>query len=171
MKLIQVFLSLFYVIIFTSCNDKSNMVGINLFSIVYYKKLDNSNLLNIERDTNSNYVISIMDSLQGYLNSINGCGNCNIDSTDNPLIAMNFSNSTTIFIIEAGINGSTYGATNLFIIWQDQNWKTWEIYRVPFTKYNFNDIDKDGIDEIIEYKPNQDSVIYNFNNGLLIQYR
>jgi hypothetical protein len=155
-------------IINVSCtNTISSSVSLNSFS----QKIDSVYCLNIVVDSNKNYILSILDNSSKYLSSISGCGNCFIDTSINYIVSKNLSKSNPTIVIEAGVNGSTYGATNLFIIWQEQSWKTWEIYKAPFKQYLLSDINKDGIDEVIEYKSDGDSMIYRFGNGLLIPYK
>ena len=129
-------------------------------------------VLQIENDSlNRSFIIRIIDTTSNYLEAINGCGDCFINLNDSTglFVKRNFNNSNLpAFTIQAGIMASTYGAEYLFVIWQEQTWKTWNIYKVPFEKF---EIRRNGnYDEIINLTPKYEEV-YRFENGQLLKIK
>lgn len=74
-------------------------------------------------------------------------------------------NETDEFIIETYVDGSTYGAEHLVIIWNDGLY--WNITAAPFQRAFLEDRNNDGILEIVEYygSKNKKGDVYSFKDG------
>jgi hypothetical protein len=72
-----------------------------------------------------------------------------------------------IFIIELGINGSTFGANQFLIIWNKKEY--WNLSKVPFIRSTLTDVDSDGLEEFQILYP-EGGNLYKFNNGLFEPY-
>lgn len=116
---------------------------------------------------NNNFYISVRDTSNGYkyLNAINGCGNCYIHFSDTTIRKVKLSTQKqNEYAIVADVNGSTYGAAYLFIVWNDGT--EWNITRAPFHKFEIKKIGNQ--DEIINYTTSKKEV-YHFENGQFLK--
>jgi len=129
-------------------------------------------VIEISSDSSYNLFIKIYDSGSNnpkYLQSINGCGNCEL--VDTPFvkkIQLSRKSLCSEYVLNVSVKGSTYGAVYLFIIWN--NGTEWEITRMPIHRYEIKDINKDGVYEIIDFTINENGIPYYFENGSLFKY-
>lgn len=148
-----------------SCKaDKNN--DNNTVPKFFYNLGSNNAVLQIENE-GSDFYISIRDTSKGYkyLNAINGCGNCFIDLDSASVVQkVNLSTRKQQYIVVAGINGSTFGAKYLFIIWNDGT--EWSITRAPFHRF---EIRKNGNQDYIVNHDSSDEEVYHFENGQLLK--
>lgn len=127
--------------------------------------------LEIQRDTNNNFYLCLFDNStfgKQYLIDISGCGNCDINNDFIHSYIFNSKNDCTQYVVEIGDISSTYGATNLFFIWYDNQWN---IIKSPFQRYVIKDIDNNGIFEIIDYTTSAVGISYCFDDGNFILYK
>lgn len=94
-----------------------------------------------------------------------GCNDCWMSDHSFHSLYLSFESPCSQYILELGDLSSTYGATNLFIIWYTDKWN---IIQAPFDSYSIQDIDSDGCFEIIDYTTFYSGLPYRFNNGLFL---
>ena len=97
-----------------------------------------------------------------------GCGNSEYVKREDGSIkvdTLSFSKGKESYLITAYIRGSTYGAECYFIVFKKSQWL---VMALPFDRARFYDADRDGFDEIVEYKSQTDSTIHTFNSGLVV---
>lgn len=123
------------------------------------------------QDTVPNLLIKLVDSRNNFY-AIAGCGNCSLWKDNNKYFdkkKLDSNNDYPQYIAIAPVQGSTYGAEFLFVIFF--NGVEWDIVRSNFVRFSFRDFNNDGIEEVVAYYGQQDSTIYNFNNGSWIPYK
>ena len=114
----------------------------------------------IGQDCYANLLISILDE-QKFLYSAAGHGNSILINPKNPIKKVYFRNSKEYdLVINSYIDGSTYGAENLFIISPINRFAS--IYCLNLSGATIEDVDNDGISEIKSYDGEQEH-IYRFD--------
>jgi len=113
-----------------------------------------------------NLYLTISDSSSKHLNAINGCGDCSSDLTDSLFLRPVFlsEGKTQQYLIIAPVNGSTYGAEYMFIVWNDG--VEWNITKSPFHMY---EIRRKGNHDVIVSHDGVTDVEYGFDNGLFLR--
>jgi len=167
----QLFSLIFFSLFLNNCNVESSKINKfeNSYELNIKLECANSQItLFVKKDTNSNLIISIYNSENYFLEAINGCGNC--DTTSNFIKEIKFSKNSNCneFALSTYINNSTFGAENLFIIWNENN--SWHITKTPFLRYEIKDLNNDKYFEIIDYTNENNGVPYCFDNGDLKKY-
>lgn len=127
--------------------------------------------LEISSDKHGNLLIAIFNE-GDYLWGAEGAGNSSlVNEKPNPLIreCEIISNKKKEYVLESYVNGSTYGAGNIFIIWNDGI--DWQIDKTPFQRAFLEDRDGDGVLEIVEYfnSKTEDGDVYEFANGCFMK--
>jgi hypothetical protein len=153
-----------------SCTNKKVNTAVVINNVIFTTLLEcNGKLstLKIINDTSSNLILSISDPLKNYIEGINGCGNCSVTDTFYRKIHLSKNSNCSEYAINSYVNGSTFGAEYLFILWNDSI--EWNITRTPFHRFEIRDINEDGIDEIIDYTTTKNGIPYTFNNGNIIR--
>lgn len=152
-----------------SCNTSKENDKNRVDKKVFYYRLDTTNaVLQITKDDNDFYIlVSDTSAEYKYLNAINGCGNCYIDLSDATVVRkVNLSaQKQNEYSIIAGVNGSTFGAEYLFIVWNDGT--EWNITRAPFHKFEISRIGNQ--DEIINYTLSNKEETYQFEDGQFLK--
>lgn len=174
-KIIILFSLLIFLILAFSCQEKRNTLikldEINLSAGELVQNIDlnsrGASLKLFKNETENNLILQT--KWKEEVISIAGCGNCEYVKEDDGTIkvkVLNFRDSQRAFLITAYVRGSTYGAENYFIAYENIQWR---LIQLPFERAAFYDVDRDSIDEIIEYKPKSDSSIYSFQKGIIIK--
>ena len=126
-------------------------------------------ILELEEDKIKN-ILTIRTKKNDEVLSISGCGNNQFvrDNKGDIIIdTLNFYQSNIGYLITSFVNGSTYGAETYFLIHKKSQWL---VSRLPFYRMRYSDINNDGIDELIDFKSQNDSSIYNFRSGIILPF-
>lgn len=129
--------------------------------------LDNDELLRIQlrKDCNSNILIELFGK-NNFLWDVSGIGMSDIVAGEKPIKAANLDNDKQPeYIIDTYVHGSTYGAGTLFIVWLTG--REAHISHLYFDRAFIEDVDKNGIYEIVDYSEGIKN-IYSFYRGKLV---
>lgn len=132
--------------------------------------LDDDELLRIQlqKDCNSNILIELFGK-NDFLWDASGIGMSDIVTGENPIKTVNLDNDKQPeYIIDTYVYGSTYGAGTLFIVWLTG--REAHISHLYFDRAFIEDVDKNGIYEIVDYSEGIKN-IYSFYKGELILFK
>lgn len=128
--------------------------------------------LEISKERENN-LITLQLNVDGKISSIHGEANtdfCCINDRVNIIYPAMFSPYDTAYYIPTCIINSPYGACKYYIVYKISDF-LWDIYIIPFDDVSIEDIDNNGIMEILEYKNNGDTLMYSFYDGTLVPYQ
>lgn len=147
----------------TSDSDLKEQINVIEFPI------GDETILELIEDLNGNNLL-LKTKRSNELISVSGCGNSQfIKDTDGTIKidSLIFGEGRKGFLVSSFVNGSTYGAETHFMIYKKGQWI---VSRLPFSRMRIIDINEDGTDELIEYQSQNDSLIYNFQSGVVVPF-
>ncbi|MDR0789730.1 MAG: hypothetical protein LBO06_02925 [Bacteroidales bacterium] len=130
---------------------------------VFYLDIDSTSSLEILKSEAENFIL-LQTKQYGRILSLVGEGNIALDD-EAQLDTIYFEKGKRAFILPTYVNGSFYGATVHFIIY-NYAFNIWYIFRIPFDNLHIEKGDNKNSD-ILRYMLNGDAIKYIFKGGIL----
>jgi hypothetical protein len=129
-----------------------------------------TSFLNVYQDTINNYVM--FKTIRYYsknfseVGTISGAGNIDFVKGKIFLKSYYFEPNNKVYAMEMYVKGSTYGASMLFIIYDNDGLGNWEIIRCPFESLRIV-TNKANISKIVRYKDGRFFGYYTFKDRVI----
>ena len=149
-------------------NDTGNCDTSKLVRTYYFDK-DSIASLEVLRNEVDNYIF-LRTKWHRKILSIAGEGNIDFVDEKLNLDTVFFEKDKEVFILPTYVFGSTYGAVVYFLIYEGDFENTWEIFKIPFDRFEIK-TGKDGLSNIVRYTTDKQKSIYVFKNGILQQVK
>lgn len=116
-------------------------------------------------NTYSNYETYFrLEKPTGYVISSFGARGIEVAESDNEFLQKtSFALQDSCYVVHFIYSGSTYGAELAVIIWY--GYGKWNLFTLPFERFEIKDINDDDLKEIINYEPSKK--VFRFNSGCL----
>lgn len=129
-----------------------------------------ASFLNVYQDTINNYVMFSTIRCYGKkfseIGTISGAGNIDFEKGKISLKSYYFEPNNKVYAMEMYVKGSTYGASMLFIIYDNDGFGNWEIIRCPFESLRIV-TDKTNISKIARYENGKLFGYYTFKDRVI----
>ena len=129
-----------------------------------------NSFLNVYQDTVNNYVM--FKTIRCYsknfseVGTISGAGNIDFVKGKISLKSYYFEPNNKVYAMEMYVKGSTYGASMLFIIYDNDGLGNWEIIRCPFESLRIV-TNKANISKIVRYEDGRFFGYYTFKDRVI----